>query len=98
LFLYNSHSVPDGDHRIAEVAGFCRCEGYGKGMTTRASPGQLANAASVLDECTRLAGDAETEAPGWDAGDVVLDVEIARKERDSAKAALRAGGGEEEDR
>jgi hypothetical protein len=32
------------------------------------------------------------EQAGREAGDVVLDVEIARKERDSAKAALRAGG------
>jgi len=51
---------------------------------------QLANAAFVLEERTRLAGDAETEAAAWDAVDVVLDVEIARKERDSAKAAYDA--------
>jgi hypothetical protein len=51
---------------------------------------ELAHAACVLEERTHRADEAELEAAAWQAVDAVLDFEIARQERDSAKAAYDA--------
>lgn len=51
---------------------------------------RLAEAVTALKERTRIATEAELEANGWDAVDAVLDVEVARHERNSAKAAYDA--------
>jgi hypothetical protein len=51
---------------------------------------RLAEAVTGLEEHARLASKAELEANAWDAVDSVLDVQVARQERDSAKAAYDA--------
>jgi hypothetical protein len=51
---------------------------------------RMAEAGSFLEERTRLAAEAEVEAAAWDAVDAVVDVEVGRQRRDSAKAAYDA--------